>query len=159
MSREGPHRYHGDAAAPSSFRLTGGTGSLVSALARELLPEHVQLGAQVTAMTLLDDGVALTIQRTNGMVARLTAAHVIAAVPPRLLEAMVVFTPAQDEPTAQRWREAPTWMAPHAKFVACYDQPFWREAGLSGTAQSMVGPMPEIHDATTASGHAALFGF
>jgi monoamine oxidase len=50
-------------------------------------------------------------------------------------------------------------MAPHAKFFAVYDQPFWREAGLSGTAQSMVGPMPEIHDATTASGQAALFGF
>lgn len=35
----------------------------------------------------------------------------------------------------------------------------WREAGLSGTAQSMVGPMVEMHDATTASGNAALFGF
>ena len=80
-------------------------------------------------------------------------------MPPRLLEAAVAFTPAQDAPTARRWRAAPTWMAPHAKFVAVYDRPFWREAGLSGAAQSMVGPMPEMHDATTASGRAALFGF
>lgn len=29
---------------------------------------------------------------------------------------------------------------------AIYDRPFWREAGLSGTAQSMVGPLAEIHD-------------
>jgi monoamine oxidase len=50
-------------------------------------------------------------------------------------------------------------MAPHAKFVALYDRPFWCEAGLSGTAQSLVGPLVEIHDATTASGQAALFGF
>lgn len=50
-------------------------------------------------------------------------------------------------------------MAPHAKFFALYDRPFWRDAGLSGTAQSMVGPMVEMHDATTASGNAALFGF
>ena len=42
---------------------------------------------------------------------------------------------------------------------ALYDRPFWREAGLSGTAQSMVGPMAEMHDATTAGGRAALFGF
>jgi monoamine oxidase len=50
-------------------------------------------------------------------------------------------------------------MAPHAKFVALYDRAFWREAGLSGTAQSMVGPLAEVHDATTASGQAALSGF
>jgi monoamine oxidase len=50
-------------------------------------------------------------------------------------------------------------MAPHAKFFALYDRPFWRDAGLSGTAQSLVGPLAEIHDATTASGKAALFGF
>ncbi|MGB3395514.1 MAG: FAD-dependent oxidoreductase, partial [Nitrospira sp.] len=40
-----------------------------------------------------------------------------------------------------------------------YQHPFWREAGLSGTAQSQVGPLIEIHDATTASGTPALFGF
>ncbi len=50
-------------------------------------------------------------------------------------------------------------MAPHAKFFAIYDRPFWREAGLSGAAQSKVGPLVEIHDATSASGQAALFGF
>jgi monoamine oxidase len=50
-------------------------------------------------------------------------------------------------------------MAPHAKFVAVYHSPFWRTAGLSGMAQIGVGPMGEIHDATTASGAAALFGF
>jgi monoamine oxidase len=103
--------------------------------------------------------VELTIRRTGAATTSLAAGKVIAAVPPRLLEATVAFTPEQDARTARRWRETPTWMAPHAKFVAVYDQPFWRAAGLSGTAQSMVGPMPEIHDATTASGRAALFGF
>jgi monoamine oxidase len=50
-------------------------------------------------------------------------------------------------------------MAPNAKFVALYDRPFWRGDGLSGTAQSLVGPLAEMHDASTASGQAALFGF
>ncbi len=159
MSREGPQRYHGDPQQPRSFRLAGGTGSLVRALARDLPADRIHLGAQVTAMTLGDDRVELTIQRADGSVETLDTAHVIAAVPPRLFEARVTFTPAQDAATANRWRGAPTWMAPHAKFVACYDRPFWRDAGLAGTAQSMVGPMPEMHDATTASGQAALFGF
>jgi monoamine oxidase len=80
-------------------------------------------------------------------------------LPPRLLEATVAFSPGQDPATAKLWRETPTWMAPTAKFVALYDQPFWRDAGLSGTAQSLVGPLAEMHDASTASGRPALFGF
>lgn len=61
--------------------------------------------------------------------------------------------------TIERWAETPTWMAPHAKYIALYDHPFWREAGLSGMAQSHVGPMAEIHDASDSNGSAALFEF
>jgi monoamine oxidase len=110
-------------------------------------------------MTLVGNDVELTIAHADGKSDKLSARHVIAALPPRLLEATVAFTPDQEEATAQRWRNTPTWMAPHAKFFAIYDRPFWRDEGLSGTAQSMVGPMVEMHDATTASGGAALFGF
>ena len=166
MSREGPQRYAGLAQEQLSYRLVGGSSALVQALVRALPRERLLLGAQVTAMALVrdgSDGVALTIRRADGKTEqteeRLIADQVIAAMPPRLLEATVSFTPGLDQTSARRWRETPTWMAPHAKFFAVYDRPFWREAGLSGTAQSMVGPMPEMHDATTASGHAALFGF
>ena len=51
------------------------------------------------------------------------------AVPPRLLEASVAFEPDIDPAARRRWRETPTWMAPHAKFFALYDRPFWRDAG------------------------------
>jgi monoamine oxidase len=167
MSREGAQRYQAVAQAPRSFRLVGGSAALVRAIARELPAERLQCGARVTALSLRDAGVAVTVERTSvdgdssgdSPVETLTVARVIVAMPPRLLESTVHFAPALDTATARRWRETPTWMAPHAKFFALYDRPFWREAGLSGTAQSMVGPMPEIHDATTASGEAALFGF
>lgn len=159
MSREGPQRYQASDPQPRSFRLAGGTAALVRALARDLPAAHVRLDARVTAMVLRDDGVAVSTRRATGATEVIVADHVVAAVPPRLLAATVAFTPAVDAAALRRWQETPTWMAPHAKFVAVYDRPFWREAGLSGTAQSMVGPMPEIHDATTASGRAALFGF
>ena len=166
MSREGPQRYAGQAQEQLTFRLAGGSGALVHALARDLPRERVLPGAQVTAMTLLRDGrggVELTIHRGDGTGTatdeRLLAECVIAAVPPRLLDATVRFTPGLDPATSRRWRETATWMAPHAKFLAVYERPFWRDAGLSGTAQSMVGPMSEIHDATTAAGRGALFGF
>jgi monoamine oxidase len=161
MSREAPQLYQRVASAQESqsMRLVGGTGTLVTALAQDLPADRLQLKARVTHMTLGEGNVTLTIGGADGSPQTLTAEHVIAALPPRLLEATVSFTPGMDPATAQRWRGTPTWMAPHAKFFAFYERPFWREAGLSGTAQSLVGPLVEIHDATTASGAAALLGF
>jgi monoamine oxidase len=159
MSREGPQRYRPLAQEQQTFRLAGGTAALVRALARELPRERILLSTPVTAVALTSDGVELMIRRADGSAETLVAGQVIAAIPPRLLEAAVSFTPEPESAIARRWRDTPTWMAPHAKFFALYDRPFWRDAGLSGTAQSMVGPMVEMHDATTASGEAALFGF
>lgn len=159
MSREGPQRFRGMEQEPLSFRLAGGSAALVRALVADMPPSQLRTGRRVRRMALVDDGVALTIERADGATEVLVATRVIAALPPRLLEHTVAFTPALPDSVARRWRDTPTWMAPHAKCVAIYDRPFWREAGLCGTAQSMVGPMPEIHDATTASGEPALFGF
>jgi monoamine oxidase len=124
------------------------------------LPEgSIQLASWVTRIALEGDHVRLMLGQTGGGSDSVLAAQVIAALPPRLLEASIAFEPAIDPAIRLRWRDTPTWMAPHAKFVAVYDSPFWRTAGLSGMAQSVIGPMGEIHDATTASGAAALFGF
>ena len=158
MSREGPQRYSPLVQEAQSMRLNGGSAAIVRALIAALPRNRLVTGVRVTAMVLKDDGVELTLDRKEAP-ETLRATQVVAAMPPRLLGATVAFTPALPEGTAARWRETPTWMAPHAKFFAIYDRPVWREAGLSGSAQSMGGPMPEMHDATTASGQAALFGF
>jgi len=117
------------------------------------------LDARVTQLALHRDDVELRFVRSPGEAHSLHASHVVLALPPRVAEATIAFAPALDAQTARRWRDTPTWMAPHAKFFALYERPFWREAGLSGAAQSMVGPLVEIHDATSASRAAALFGF
>lgn len=158
MSRETPSRYHSTYQEPQTTRLVGGMGALIGALVKHLPQESVQTGACVKQMALGQSDVTLTMVTADGRVESIVAEQVIAAVPPRLL-AGINFSPEIDLATAQAWRETPTWMAPHAKFFAVYDRPFWRDAGLSGTAQSFVGPLGEIHDATTASGKAALFGF
>ncbi|MGV1941125.1 flavin monoamine oxidase family protein [Agrobacterium sp. 22-211-1] len=159
MSRERPQRYRPTMQEQQSMRISGGTGAGIRAIARELPQDRILLGAKATAMELTDNGVRIAIQGKEAAEETIEARHVIVALPPRLLEASVSFTPAQENATSKRWRDTSTWMAPHAKFFAIYDQPFWRSSGLSGTAQSMVGPMVEVHDATTASGKAALFGF
>lgn len=159
MSREAPQRYRGLPQPAQSMRLAGGTAALITALARTLPAESLHLESQVTHLALRENTVTLTIRKPDGTSQSLTSSQIIAAMPPRLLQAAISFVPLIDESDAQLWRRTPTWMAPHAKFFALYEQPFWRRAGLSGTAQSMVGPLAEVHDATTASGAAALFGF
>ncbi|WFU04717.1 FAD-dependent oxidoreductase (plasmid) [Rhizobium sp. CB3171] len=159
MSRESAKRYRGLDQESETMRLVGGSAALVRALAKDLPEARLRCGAQITKMRLTDAGVKLSIRFADGQKEKLRASQVIAALPPRILESSVRFEPPQEPATIQLWRQTPTWMAPHAKFFAVYDRPFWREAGFSGTAQSMVGPLAEIHDATTSTGSAALFGF
>lgn len=156
---ETPQRFPGMRQEPPSMRMAGGTGALITALAADLPSDSIALDARVTHLTLEGDGVELRFVRSTGEAKTLRAPHVILALPPRVIEATISFAPALDAQTIRRWRDTPTWMAPHAKFFALYEHPFWRDAGLSGAAQSMVGPLVEIHDATSASGTAALFGF
>ena len=141
------------------MRLAGGMAALIRALMRDLPSDSLHFEARVAGLQLTGDGVELSVHHTGGRREAVRAAQIIAALPPRILAAAVQFDPAPEPQTLQRWQDTPTWMAPHAKVFAIYDRPFWRDAGLSGTAQSMVGPLVEIHDATTASGRAALFGF
>ncbi len=158
MSRETPWRYRATHQEPQSMRIAGGTGALIQALAKGFPESRVLLNARVMRMTIRSAHVDLAIEGQGGWKDALAAEQLIAAVPPRLL-ARISFSPAMDPYVEELWMETPTWMAPHAKFLAIYDRPFWRDAGFSGTAQSLVGPLAEIHDATTASGRAALFGF
>jgi monoamine oxidase len=158
-SREVVQRYGGMRQEPEPMRLVGGTGALVAAIAESLPAACVRLGSRVTHLTMRDDGIEARVANMTGGEDVVRASHVVLALPPRLLAATVSFSPALDAATASRWQRTPTWMAPHAKFFAIYDRAFWRDAGLCGTAQSMVGPLAETHDATTASGQAALFGF
>lgn len=159
MSHEVPQRRRGMRQEPQSMRLVGGTGAIIAALSSAIPKASIRLGVRVTHVALSGPDVEVGFVDADSVERRMRVAHVLFAMPPRLLEATVSFRPALDEATTRCWRDTPTWMAPHAKLFALYDRPFWRDAGLSGAAQSMVGPLVEIHDATTASGQAALFGF
>ena len=158
MSRETAWRYRATHQEPQSMRIVGGSGALVAALTASLPQASILLATVVEQMELVPDGVRIAVLQGDTSQQHLTASRVIAAMPPRLL-ARIALSPAIDVATERLWRGTATWMAPHAKFFALYDRPFWRDAGLSGTAQSLLGPLGEIHDATTRSGRAALFGF
>ena len=145
---------------PPSMRVAGGTVCLIEALRARLERTRVLLGSRMRGLDARPDGtVGLEIEN-GGRVATLTASSVILALPPRLLASTPGWSPALPAELSRCWAEVPTWMAGQAKLLALYPTPFWRTAGLSGSAVSQVGPLAEVHDASDAEGrHAALFGF
>ncbi|WP_036135681.1 flavin monoamine oxidase family protein [Luteimonas mephitis] len=156
---EAPRRMPGYASSPPSMRLKGGMGALIGALRRRIPPGRVVTGQAVSQLRYSAGEVALESQDVNGRFTRHGARHVLLAVPPRLAVARIGFSPVLPDALARQWSAASTWMAPHAKYLAVFDAPFWRDNGLSGEGRSLQGPLGEIHDASLPGGEAALFGF
>ncbi len=144
----------GFASMEGSWRMVGGLGRLIEALADCLPKDLVRLGARVTHVT--QDGRCHATLSDGSLI---EADRIVLAMPPRIA-AGLTFTPALPAASFETMTAVPTWMAGQSKAVAIYDAPFWREAGLSGDAMSRRGPMVEIHDASPAEGGPyALFGF
>jgi monoamine oxidase len=144
---------------PESMRLSGGVASLTGALSKALKSNSIELNTQVEKIGHSSNGGFTLLLNCNTGKKSLTADQVITAMPLRLLAQSIEFSPALPAAVSRQFLSTPTWMAAHAKFVAIYELPFWREQGLSGSASSRVGPLAEIHDASAQVGKAALFGF
>lgn len=152
-------RARGYASMQGAYRLAGGMGTMIDALAGSLDAGHVLTQTSLRSVrhspgkitALFDhDGTAHTVE----------ARQIMLAVPPRVIADTVEFEPALDAAQIQALKNVPTWMAGQAKILAVYDEPHWRNAGLSGEAMSHRGPMVEIHDASPKEGGPfALFGF
>ncbi|HEU4534649.1 MAG TPA: FAD-dependent oxidoreductase [Polyangiaceae bacterium] len=154
-----PARVPGFQSSPPSRRLAGGMGTLVDALRRGVTESRLLRGQRVRRLCHEGPEVVLEAQDASGRATFHRVAHVLLALPPRLAATTLAFTPPLPDALARAWQDAATWMAPHAKYVAVYDEPFWRGRGLSGEARSRVGPLVEVHDASDFGGAAALFGF
>lgn len=156
---EAPLRVAGYASAPQSMRLQGGMNALIDALRADIDPTRILTGFTIRRARKRGDIIEITGEDANGATSSWSAKQLLLAIPPRLAQERIEFVPALPVILARTWRDTATWMAPHAKYLAVYDMPFWRELGLSGEARSAVGVLGEIHDASVQGGLAALFGF
>ena len=154
-----PMRMQGYKSAPPSMRLVGGMAALIEALYARLDIRCIMTNQTVRQLSKTDGHIEVQSEDSSGYMTTLRAQHVLLALPPRLLEGRITFQPALPQNLSTQWQETATWMAPHAKYVAVYESPFWRYNGLSGAARSAIGPLTEIHDASTLEGNGALFGF
>jgi monoamine oxidase len=154
-----PMRTPGYSSGAPSMRLLGGMSSLIDALRQPLARDKLLLNQRVRRLRCGGPHVELDVEPADGAALTYRVDHVLLALPPRLAAATLEFSPVLPAPLLSAWRNTATWMAPHAKYLALYDEPFWRHQGLSGQARSVRGPLVEIHDASMPGGSAALFGF
>lgn len=154
----GPERLRSYASAPASMRLAHGMTALSDALQAHIAPERRITRQHVRQVRRLAGHLDIDTDDGQGKRACYHASHVLLALPPRLAAA-IAYTLALPVSLADAWSGTPTWMAPHAKYVAVYERAFWRSPGLSGHARSAAGPLTEIHDASGEHDSPALFGF
>lgn len=135
-------------------RITGGPTALIDALAGRL-ENHITPDSPVTAIRIHADHVAV-ITTTQTLKAR----KVVVAIPPRLAGAAIKWKPELSPQLFDALQATPTWMAPHAKVLATFARPIWKDRGLSGRIVSAAGPLAEAHDLSGPKDNpAALYGF
>ena len=133
--------------APRSWRLHGGMMALVEKLREDIPQSAVRYNHPVCMIEKISTGVQVSVgELEKEPRARFRARKVILALPPRLVAATILFEPDLSHRLAQAMLKTGTWMAGQAKFCALYEEPFWRQKGLSGEAFSQRGPLGEIHD-------------
>lgn len=139
----------------STYRIAGGTSQLIKALSEQVAPEQIHLGHVVKSVSRRDDTFLV-----NSDVESFEADIVVSTLPPYLLKKTIDFEPALSEDFYQVAEKTHTWMSESIKVALTYDQPFWREEGLSGTIASNVGPIGEMYDHSDKEGERyALKGF
>jgi monoamine oxidase len=132
-------------------RFVGGAQQLSTRLA-EQLENGVLLSSPVHAIQQHQDSVTVFTER-----GRFEARRVILALPPALAGRIHYATPL---PSKRDQLTSRMPMGSVIKYVAAYERPFWREAGLSGEAVSDTGITVTTFDDTSHDGaHPALVTF
>lgn len=136
-----------------SYRIENGAAALTQTLLQQLENVRLQLNSRVVSIDAQENSVQVRTAEEH-----FTAEHCIVTLPPRLGVNTIRFSPALPETLRSQMEAIPTWMGFSSKCIVTYERPFWREMGLSGLASSHIGPLGEVHDASTQT-KGALFGF
>lgn len=142
-----------------ALRIAGGVTTLLHRIAEGLPEQSVRTAHQLIGLQRNDDGIAAQV-RTPDAIRTVQCTRCVLAMPPRVIADSIAFSPKLDDAAHSALARIPTWMAGHAKLLAVYADPFWRDQGMSVDAISHLGPLAEIHDASPLDAdHGALFGF
>ena len=93
-SNQPPQRTTGYVNSPPSMRIAGGMYSLIDALYQRLDPARVVTGQTVRSLRISEPSIELLSEDAQGQTVSYSADHVLLAMPPRLVESQLTFSPA-----------------------------------------------------------------
>lgn len=138
-----------------SYRIVGGTISILEKLKAHLSIDTIHLNQKVIKIKSKSDSIEVFTQNST-----YNTDFVISTIPPHLLINTVDFYPKLDNNLIQVANNTHTWMKDSIKFAVVYEKPFWRDQKLSGTGFSNSGPFTEVYDHSDfENNHFALMGF
>ncbi|OZV68165.1 flavin monoamine oxidase family protein [Winogradskyella aurantia] len=143
-SFEPAQEFHIPETETPSYRIAGGTESLIHALTEKLEPKQIKLNTKVISIKETEN--KLIVQSNNGE--EFIADKVVLCIPPQLVGSQIMFTPELPTTISAVLPTVQTWMAGSIKFVLEYSRPFWRKNGYSGMLYSHVGIVSEMYDHT-----------
>ncbi len=124
-----------------SYRIKGGTSTLIKTLASYVSAENIHLNEVVESIDLQKDGVTV---KSNSHI--YNAGKVVSTLPPNLFNHSISISPSLPVELTKILSTTHTWMGESIKVALTFDKPFWRDERLSGTIMSNVGPIPEMYD-------------
>jgi len=138
-------------------RFHGGSQRIPLLLAEQLGEDRLRLGAPVRRIEHGGDGVVLHAEEGGSAALTVRAQRAIVAVPPTLAGRIAY------DPPLPALRDQLTQRMPQGtviKTMAIYEEPFWRDEGLSGQAVSDLGPARVVFDNSPPDGApGVLLGF
>ncbi|MFT5735845.1 MAG: monoamine oxidase [Maribacter sp.] len=123
-----------------SFRISGGTSSLIHALLYKLDATDVLFNQSVTHIKIDKNAFEVRAEKT------FESNAIVLAIPPKLWAKNIVFEPLLPADLMSVAMQTQTWMEDSIKIALTYDQPFWGQGNLPGTLFSNSGPISELYD-------------
>lgn len=156
MSFVPPQKFEISDSEEPSFRIEGGTETLIKRLISEIGIQNIKTNTKITVIK--EENNHLIVTDSDGQ--SYSADKVISTIPPNLLVNSVVFEPNLPENFTQLAKKTHTWMGESIKFAVEYKTPFWKQNNYSGTLFSQASIIQEMYDHSTADNSGfALKGF
>lgn len=139
---EPPQKFTFPDSEDTSFRIIGGTYTLISTLAKLIKKENVFLNTKVEAIKEIKN--KLEIHCSNKIIFQ--SDFVISTIPPNLLANTISFSPELSQEVLEIAKKTHTWMAESIKFGVTYENSFWKEKNFSGSVFSQINIIQEQYD-------------
>jgi monoamine oxidase len=137
--------HHGKYKLPQqepSYRISGGSKTLIEKLAGQLEQDQIQINTRITQIRQEKDELIIHTDKEQEFL----ATEVVLALPPKIWAHQISFQPSLPQELEQTSGNTQTWMEDSIKAAVEFKEPFWRRNDHPETIMSNFGPFIECYD-------------